>query len=72
MQAPVLNTVSDQIDTHGEPCRAGVKVVAHDKKAAWDDLDGVRSELVSWDEIEKDENALTRVANRLATALESR
>lgn len=72
MQALVVNTVSETIDTYGEPCRIGVKVIAHDRNARWDDLDGVESEMVSWDEIEKDDSVLTRVANRLALGLESR
>ena len=72
MQGLVVNTVSETISTYGEPCRAGVKVIAHDKNAKWDDLDGVQSEMVTWDEIEKDDSVLTRVANRLAISLESR
>ena len=72
MQAVIVNTVSETISTHGEPCRAGVKVVAHNTKAKWDDLDGVQSEMVTWDEIEKDKSVLTRVANKLANILESR
>lgn len=72
MQALIVNTVSETISTHGEPCRDGVKVVAQDTKAKWDDLDGVQYQLVTWDEIEKDKSILTRVANKLATILEAR
>jgi len=72
MQTPITCTSSDKIETYGEPCRAGVKVCACDRTAAWDDLEGVRSKLVSWDEIEKDESVLVRVAAWLAVELETK